>query len=208
MWCLANSKTPHLRNFTLDFLHYKDAKSFPFTNTKGSDTMLLLEWLQVELALALRRLQGHQLANLLCVGRETCRASCSVFRHVYNHGLWLPRKCMASLRDELLRVVRGYSSLACQCHDAAFPAFRYKSTIHSLHHFATDLCVWLQMGARCCPNPLLFDCSQPEDFIGRIARVARATHGKTVAQRSLQRHLVKAKGLMKRTLRKASASKG
>ena len=199
MWCRAAKECAHLRGFTKDFMHYRDAKSFPYTNSKGSDTMLLLRWLQVELQLAIRKASNN--VDILQAALQVCQESCAAFRHVYNHGLWLPRKCMAKLRDHVLKVVRGYSFLAEACLRLNFPAFRYKSTIHSFHHLAVELEIALQSGARCYPNPLIFDCSQPEDFIGRVARVARQTHGRTVAIRSLQRHLVKAKLLLKRTFK-------
>ena len=102
------------------------------------------------------------------------------------------------MRNNILRVVRGYSYLARGCFLEGFAAYRYKSTLHSFHHYAVEMDLALQTGAKCYPNPLLFDCSQCEDFIGRNARVARACHGRTVALRTLQRHLVKSKRLLQR----------
>ena len=200
LYCSATCKTAHVRSFTLDFLHYKSSKAFPFTASKGSDTVLILQWLSVELKLALRENRDCPQADMLRGAIQTCEASCKMLELLYNHGLWLPRKCMSVLRDMIIRVVRGYSFLSCSTAEIGFPAFRYKSTFHSMHHFGVELDIALQSPCRCYPNPLLNDCSQPEDFIGRTARTARSTHGRTTAVRTLQRHLVKTKMLMKRSL--------
>ena len=207
MWCSANSKTPHVRKFTKDFMHYSTSKSYAYTGSKGSDTMILLQWLSLELRLAIRKLGDHRRVDLLQAALQVCEASCSTFKLLYAHGLWLPRRCMAQLRDYILTVVRGYSYLACGCAAESFPAFKYKSTVHSFHHYAVELDIALQRQALCYPSLLLMDCSQAEDFVGRNARVARATHGKTVALRSLQRHLVKSKALLKRFRAKLPAGR-
>ena len=96
------------------------------------------------------------------------------------------------------QVTRGYSFLAHGCLEENFPGYSLKSTIHALHHFAVDLDLALQTGAQSYPNPLLFDNSQSEDFIGRTARVSRSTHARGTALRGLQRHLVKVKCLVKK----------
>ena len=82
------------------------------------------------------------------------------------------------LRDHILRITRGYNFLAVECLKRSFPGFGLKTTIHSMQHFAVELDIALQNGAQCYPNFLMQECSQCEDFIGRTARVARATHAK------------------------------
>ncbi|CAE7223047.1 unnamed protein product [Symbiodinium sp. CCMP2592] len=202
MYASAAKKTPHVRKFTKDFLHHKTNKSFAFTASKGSDTILLLEWLHLECQLAIQKHADHRRVDLLKAAVQVCKASCSIFWIVYNHGLWLPRLCMSKLRDTILRVVRGYGYLARGCYQESFAAYRCKSTLHSIHHFAVELDLALLMKADCYPSPLLFDCSQSEDFVGRNARVARATHGKTTALRGLQRHLVKSRSMLRKHFRK------
>ena len=205
LWCSANQKTPHVRKFTKDFMHYSTSKSYPYTGSKGSDTMILVQWLCLELRLAMRKRSDHRRFDLLQAALQVCEASCSTFKLLYSHGLWLPRRCMAQLRDHILTVVRGYSYLACGCAEESFPAFKYKSTLHSFHHYAIELDIALQRQACCYPSLLLMDCSQAEDFVGRNARTARACHGSTVALRSLQRHLVKSKALLRKFLAAAKA---
>ena len=203
MFCSASHNTPHCRSFTKDFMHYKTARSYPFTASKGSDTMLLLSWLSVEFSSATRQLQDHRRLDLLQAAAQTCKASGELFGFLYGHGLWLPRICMEKLRDKILTVVRGFSYLACGCEDEQLPAFRYKSTLHSIHHFAIEIDIALQQSSISYLNPLIFDCSQSEDFIGRSARTARAVHGRTTALRTIQRHLVKTHARCKRFFGKA-----
>lgn len=41
-------------------------------------------------------------------------------------------------------------------------------------------------------NPLVFDCSQCEDLIGRICRLGRRVDGRVLSSRVLQNYLIKA----------------
>ena len=206
LWAAATHHTPHLRSFTKDSFHLPRVDSFAFTNCKGSDSILLLQWLEVELRLLKRQgNQEHQAdMDLVQALIQVCGSSLGIFRLLYSHGLWLPRQCMKKLRDEILRVTRGYNYIAKGCLERGVPGFALKSTIHSMHHFAIDLEIALQNSAPCYPNFLMQECSQCEDFIGRIARVARATHSRTTAARCLQRHLVKTKMLLKKRSKKGS----
>ncbi|CAE7194944.1 unnamed protein product [Symbiodinium sp. CCMP2592] len=198
MWASAEKHTPHLRKFTKDFMHHKTSQSYSFTASKGSDTILLLQWLRLECRLGVQKLAGHRSLNMLKAAAQICEASTKMFWLLYNHGLWIPRRCMQIVRDNILRVVRGYSYVAQLCCEEKFAAFRCKTTLHSVHHFAVEIDIALQRGAICYLNPLVHDCSQSEDFVGRTARTARATHGRTLALRTLQRHLVKSKAMLRK----------
>ncbi|CAE7718453.1 unnamed protein product, partial [Symbiodinium pilosum] len=112
LFCLADGRCPHLRCFTKDSMHMPRVDSYAFTNTKGSDTMLLMLWLKLECNLALASHRDHPRKDLLQVSSQACAASIEMFRVCYSHGLFLPRPCMVTLRDEMLRVTRGYNYLA------------------------------------------------------------------------------------------------
>ena len=200
LWCEASNSTAHLRGFTKDFMHLARVDGFAYTNSKGSDTILLLKWLRLELTLAQRRLHDNGVQRLAQAACQMCDASVEMFRVVYKHGLWLPRTCMRYLRDQIITVTRGYNFVAVQCLNHGFPGFGMKTTLHALQHFAVDIDLCLQAKVAFMVSPLLNDCSQCEDFIGRTARVARATHSKLTALRCLQRHMVKTKLLLKRNL--------
>ena len=202
MFASANGISPHLRGFTKDFVHVTHVHaSYPWTNSKASDTMALLRWLCLEYSCALKESPGHPCADLLKVGRQVCAHSVSLFQRLYSHGLWLPRHCVGKVRDDMTVVARGYSFLATACLRQGFAAWALKSTLHSFHHFLVELDLGLKCGAQLLISPLAFDCSQCEDFIGRTARVARSTHSKTTALRCLQRHLVKTKLLLRKPLK-------
>ena len=207
LWASAEGRHLHLRGFTQEFMHLPRVQGYAWTNSKGSDTMILLQWLSFELSLADLALADHRRHDLLRVAEQVCRASGDVFRLLYSHGLFLPRSCMVVYRDEILRITRGYSFLATECLKERFQAYSLKTTIHGLHHCAVEADICLQTGCVCMPNPLYVDCSQCEDFIGRTARVCRATHTRGTALRSLQRHLVKTKLLLKKANLKCKQGK-
>ena len=200
LWAAASQKSPHLRGFTKDSLHLTRVDGYAYTNTKGSDSMLLLAWLRMELQLIvdLSNPENHEDMGLITAARDMCTASIDMFTLLYSHGLFLPSACFQQLRDYVVVITRGYNYLALQSLRRGFPGFSLKSTIHGMHHFAVELDIYMQSNAPCCPSPLLAECSQCEDFIGRTARVARATHSRTTALKCLQRHLVKSKLLLKR----------
>ncbi|CAE7762055.1 unnamed protein product, partial [Symbiodinium necroappetens] len=103
LWASAEGRQLHLRGFTKEFMHLPRVDNFPWTNSKGSDTMVLLQWLYFELSLAAAALEGHRRLDLLRVAKQVCKAGGDVFRLLYSHGLLVPRSCMVVLRDELLR---------------------------------------------------------------------------------------------------------
>ena len=196
LWCKAEKQTPHFKSFTKDFLHMSLVTDYAYTGSKGSDSMLLLRWLQFELGLAIQNGSHGQRDDLLRVGLRITTAARDCFRLLYSHGLWLGVNCMRALRDTVLTMTRGYSYMAKACVEMKFPAFSLKTTLHSWHHMVVEIDHCLQ---RCCtvfPNPLLWDCSQDEDFIGRSARVSRSTHVCTSSLRCVQRHLLKVKAII------------
>ena len=52
LWAKANSRSPGLRSFTKSYFNAPTAASAPWTNSKGSDTMMLLEFLEWLITLA------------------------------------------------------------------------------------------------------------------------------------------------------------
>ena len=206
LWAMANHKSPHLRGFTKDSLHLSRVDGFAYTNCKGSDSMLLLAWLRTEFGLMEQwNLPEHQDGMCLVrAARAVCNESLNLFELLYCHGLFLPRACFQAVRDHILTITRGYSYLSAQCLRRGIPGFGLKTTLHAMHHYAIDMDLGLQANSTCLPNPLMWECGQCEDFIGRVARVARSTHAKTTALRCLQRHLVKKKLLLKRFCKRGS----
>ena len=200
LWCQAEGEVPHFKLFSKDFLHMNLVTDYPYTGSKGADTMLLIRWLCVEIKLLLRQEPPvTKRQDLLQVALQVCEASRMFFRTLYSHGLWLGRDCMVTVRDNVLVVTRGYSYMACICIEEKFPAFALKTTLHMFHHYAVSIDHCLQRGSFCYPNILLTDCCTCEDFIGRTARVSRSTHARTSSLRCIQRHLLKVKAVIRKS---------
>ena len=200
LWAMAANKSPHLRGFTKQTLHLNRVDGFAYTNCKGSDSMLLLSWLRTEFGLLENAQRPEHQADMCLVraARTVCNASLDLFALLYSHGLFLSRPCFQAVRDHILAITRGYSFLSAQCLRRGIPGFALKTTLHAMHHYAIDMDLALQAKAACMPNPLMWECGQCEDFVGRIARVVRATHARTTALRCIKRNLVKTKMLLKR----------
>ena len=194
LWCQSEKEIPNFKSFTKDFMHMSLVTDYPYTGSKGSDSMLLIRWLSFELSMAIRSNQ-HERLDLLRVALQVTKASTEFFRTLYSHGLWLGHDCMVAIRNSVLTVTRGYSYLADACVKLNFSGFSLKTTLHSWHHFAIEIDQALQRGCKCFPNPLMFDCCQDEDFVGRTAKVSRSVHARTSSQRCLQRHLLKKQAL-------------
>ena len=197
LWARANQVSAHFKSFSKDFLHMGKVTNYPYTGSKGSDSMLLIRWLSFEIRLAIQNNAGQdRRRDLLDGALQVCDAAINLFRLLYCHGMWLGRDCMVSVRDLVLRITRGYSLLAHACVQERYTAYALKTTLHSMHHMAIDIDLQLQRHCCCYPNILMWDCSQDEDFIGRAARVVRATHARTTTRRSIERHLVKKKTML------------
>ena len=108
MFCLADGRCPHLRGFTKESMHMATIRSYPYMNTKGSDTMHVMAWLRLECSVALEKNGQHHRRDLLEVAKQVCSSSIEMFRICYSHGLFLPRPCMVALRDEFLRAPWPY----------------------------------------------------------------------------------------------------
>eukprot|EP00435_Cladocopium_sp_Y103_P005960 s5325_g1.t3 len=85
LWCSATGKTPGLRSFTPSFFNMKKGlMSAPWASTKGSDSILCLEWL----VFTLNQQISHD--TLLKQMLQVCEA-CLGVNMVHSHGLWLKR---------------------------------------------------------------------------------------------------------------------
>lgn len=93
LYCRTMGRTPALRSFTRRLFMLPRLDSYPWTNTKGSDTMLILAWLQVQLrGFELSPLDASHVRNLQIM-RQTCKSAINVFRHLNKHNLWHSRNC-------------------------------------------------------------------------------------------------------------------
>ena len=200
LWCRAESKTPALRSFTKTFFNYPKQWSSPWANSKGSDTMLLLQFLKWFLSCRLDHVEEAWAAH-----ESMLRLLLRVVTHGidmadigYKHPLWMPRECATRLYCTIMVVVRGYKHLAKHFVDHRMAGFRIKPKLHALHHCAYEIRTALHTRAPKILNWVCFACEMNEDHIGHTARMSRKLATKTLGKRLMQRYFLKTKALIRR----------
>lgn len=209
LWAVGASKSPGLRSFSETFFNCPTWSSYAWVNSKGSDTMLLLQWIATQMtAFLLDPVDAAHtpVLRMMMAGAQTAVEFSSL---TYNHGLWLPRSCghrLCSLIDRFLRIYNhlAYSSM----HTYKYTAFGKKGKLHMLCHTKQDLAdlladstvLWL-------PNPQLWGCEGNEDVVGRASRLSRRCSHRQSARRTLEMILIKSKALHTRWC-KANGFKG
>ena len=140
---------------------------------------MLLKWIRVLLVQLRARgravVTGHDFAG--------CRACAFIARAVtgglqfsqgiHGHSLWLVQSCIRFLRQSLSDFLKGYSQLAQYCLVRKIPLYGLTPKFHALCHWKHEFESALQRNEQTIINPAAWDCSQSEDFIGRVARQSR-----------------------------------
>ncbi|CAE7488772.1 unnamed protein product [Symbiodinium pilosum] len=128
LWCLAMHKSPGLRYFSPAFFNMKRLSDYAWSNSKGSDTMLLLGWLHWFVSARLQQEpplpQEHK--RLFRLLRSTIHHGQQIFDIAYSHPLWLARECGQSLYLHLTIFLNGYQMLARQALDMHMSFFALK----------------------------------------------------------------------------------
>ena len=131
--------------------------------------MLIVRWL----SLFLKTLgpdsikPGHE--QLIEAMIQTCDGLLMFFHTLYNHGLWMRRKCAEFARVQGLTFLRGFKCLARLCFNMSIPSYSLKPKRHAFHHILFDIKDALDKGAPLVLNPLIYNCEQNEDFVGRMS---------------------------------------
>ena len=194
MYTMATSQTPALRSFSKAFMMWPKFASYPWVNSKGSDTMLLLRWLSIQL-IGFQNDPGHAASrNILEHMRKTIEAALAIFSLLNKHGLHLDRDCGMTLYAHITRFIHGYTSLArINMADQRFNAFGLKPKLHLLRHCSLELEEMLGSGWGTIPISLNAEnCEQCEDLIGRVSRLSRRFDSRRVCERVLKACLLKA----------------
>lgn len=203
LFCCAEKYSPALRSFTKSFLNAKTFREAAWSNSKGSDTMILLKWLRFLLGLVLENSADYNevvsehivhlqlLKDVIHNGIQMCDL-------VYTHNLFLPRPCASRLYLHIMVLIRGYKKIAGYCLTQGFPGFRIKAKLHALAHISFELRDMLKKPVSRILNPLIWACEMNEDHIGHVARLSRKLNTKTLGLRLAQRYLLKSRALMRR----------
>ena len=207
LWCSTVGKHPAMHSFSQDNFNCSNAKKYPWCKTKGSDTMLLMEWLQYLTRSCLNNPLDEGHVDLLEKMNVTACAGTSWAKSLYRHGWWLSRKCAKALADEGHLFLKGFNSLAHACVTSPlvleknFRGFGMKPKLHLLCHDVFELREYLSDPTiTAIPNPLVYGCESNEDVIGKCSRIIRRVHQKQAARTTLERCLMKSQAVYKRFL--------
>ena len=187
LWCLAEGKTTALKNFTRANLHYGTASKFPYLGGKGSDTTLVLMWLEFYLQILLKDCPAQH-ESLLQAMQQQAQSTLHFLGVMHSHDLWLPLPCAKFMMLEGLKALRSYSYCAHVAMTLRFRLFCMRPKFHSWAHTVFDLKQGVEAGHRWHLNPCIWNCEQSEDFIGRISRISRRVSARTSIKRTLQRY--------------------
>ena len=190
LFCHVQGQQPSLRSFTKALFMFKNRKSFVWANTKGSDTVLLIQWLIVQIkGFEADPLKPEDVPTLELM-RRTATASMQYYDHMYAHGFFMDRKCAISLYLSGSRFLAGYNLLAQQCL-GHLCLFGVKPKMHMWKHTLVEIRQTLESGAEVVANPLFWNCEGNEDAIGRLSRLSRRLDSRGLGAKVLMCFLVK-----------------
>lgn len=200
LWASAEGKSPALRSFTKSYLNCSTRAESAWSNSKGSDTMLICQFLKWRIYILLCNLDDSMVGHTadLELLQQVITHALLMFEISYQHPLWLSKPCGQRLYCHIMVVVRGYKKLAASFVQRGVSGFRLKPKLHCMHHLAHDLKCALQSGSSHVLNWLCFACEMNEDHIGHTARLSRKLATKTLSLRLMQRLFLKTRALSRR----------
>ena len=184
-----------LRSFSTALFNYKNASSYVWANVKGSDVMLLCKWMQqLQLVFRWKRTIVSERKSWWSSSRH----------HGWPHNFWsystptgffLTRPCGANYMRRSGLSSR-YTFLASYSMNAGLCLYSVKPKMHFQKHillevYATPECV------QAFVNPVIWDCSQNEDLIGKFCKLGRQVDTRVLTQRTFEFFLIKAAMLLK-----------
>ena len=200
MYCCATSQAAALRSFSSLFFNSPSWTCYPWVSCKGSDSMVLLKWIQVQAkAFLLTPLDPSHSATLELIA-DRARYAVEFTRHTYRHNLWVPRRCSERLLKTMDKFLRAYNCLAVWSRDRHdFTGWAKKGKLHMVCHAKQELEDLLQdPSIQFTPSLQLFSCEGNEDVIGRISRLSRRCTHKISALRTLELYLIKCRAVATR----------
>lgn len=106
----------------------------------------------------------------------------------YSHDLWLPTKCAELMYLEGLVALRAYNYAAGHCLDLGRALFGLRPKFHLLAETVFEIRASFRKGDQWVLSPVIFNCEDNEDFIGRISRISRHVSSRQCTLRTLQRY--------------------
>ena len=198
LWAKTLGKTVALRSFTLALFNYKNSSSYVWSNTKGSDTSLLCQWIATLSVGLMAEEPDNQKKQVLSVIAGVASLSSKWFDILYTHGMFLSRTCAGCLYETGQGFLQGYAWLASFCMEHKLCLFGLKPKCHFQKHTLLEIYLQLEAGSTSILSPVVWDCSQNEDLIGKVCRIARKIDTRVLPERILQFYLIKAAVLLRR----------
>ena len=201
LWCRTNSVSAGLRSFSPSYFQVKSKKSFPWSNSKGSDTVLLLRWVVWYVGLQLSHPHGlsDEQSKLFKTYCHTVNHALQAFDLMYDHGLWLSRQCGLALYQHFSVLLSGYKKCARIVMDLNFNGFGLKPKFHGLAHLKYSIRCDLKNGNVLILNPMHAGNEQNEDKVGKTSRLSKKLSTRTLTHGILQRYMLKKKALLRRS---------
>lgn len=152
---------------------------------KGSDTSVFIKFLENKFS---RLLADDDCDDgfLECVWQALHNADCFL-RLLYNSGLWLSKQDALQASDYGLEFSRHYTKAATISFGRSLPRFQFQPKFHMHSHVTETLAEHARQFGYAL-NPLVNSCQQDEDFVGRIASIARVQHARTLNRRVLSKY--------------------
>ena len=202
LWLTTTTESVALRSFSTLLFNYKNASSYVWANVKGSDVMLLLKWISTACVGFMFEETDPEKRQVMSIILSSSRLAVDFFDIVYQHGLFLEPPCAANLYERGQGFLQGYSWLASYCAANKRCLFGLKPKLHFHKHVLLELFHQLQNGSTRILSPVMWDCSQNEDLMGRICRLGRRVDSRVLTQKTLEFYLVKAAILLRRHMNK------
>ena len=198
-----------LKQFTKDTFHWGRRDMFPAGRYKGSDTMLLVRWLQHCMIYGFVSFQANPPsrsgqspvmsplqewhAPILEKILNACGGGLNFFQIIHRNGIWLSQEKTRDLKASAIGLTSSFSALASTCQAQQMPRYHLVPSLHAMHHFYIDAKRFLEMRPRpkFSYSPGVLNCEADEDFVGKVARLTRKVHALSTTQRTLERYCVK-----------------
>ena len=198
LYCTTTGKSPALRTFSRSLMMFPRLDAYPWSNTKGSDTTLLLGWLGVQCQGFANAPLDPSHVQVLQLMKSTIKAARGVFQEMNAHRLWQNHSCSLVQHAVMQRFVTGYMLLASHCLNDRFNGFAVKPKLHLFKHQVLEVHEALSRGDEVLLNWMIYNCEASEDLVGRVCRLSRRLDSRRIGERVLQCYLLKADILHRR----------
>ena len=157
---------------------------------KGALTVTIMEFLEFYFEKHQNELLGNEDIRLRFSFAAVRRLN-EFMKGLYGNDLWVPSEEAKRIAFAGKEFVKLYVYLAHLSRQRGQPMFSLKPKLHMLHETAVGMELQAAKGSFAL-NFLCESCSVDEDFVGRLAFLARHVSPRLVSQRSIERYMVQA----------------